>query len=692
MARTCPLENVRNIGIMAHIDAGKTTLTERILFYTGKVRRMGEVHDGAAVMDWMVQEKERGITITSAATTCYWLDHRINIIDTPGHVDFTMEVERSLRVLDGAIAVFCGVGGVEPQSETVWRQAEQYGTPRLAFVNKLDRVGADFENVLAMMVSRLHTIPVPVQIPIGLGESFSGVVDLVGMKAVRFDEKSLGALVIEEEIPPALVAEARRRRDELIERVIEVDEELAEKYVHGEALSDDEIHRAVRKATLSARMVPVFCGAALRNTGVQTLLSGVVRYLPSPKDVPPIRGRNPYSGKQETREPDDEKPAAALAFKIATDEYVGRLTYLRVYSGTIKKGDQLLNPRLEKKERVQRIFLMHANKQEDIAEARSGEIVAVVGPKKTTTGDTLADPKRPIALEPMHFPQPVVSVAIEPKTKADEEKLSEVLARLADEDPTFVAKQNEETGQMIISGMGELHLEILTSRMVREFGLRANVGRPMVAYRETITREAEAQGQFIRQSGGKGHYGDVRLRVEPLREGGFEFQSEVKDGEVPRQFVPAIKSGVESAMENGILAGYPLVDMKVTLIGGSYHDVDSSDMAFRAAGSIALREAASNAHPVLLEPVVSVEVVVPAEYVGEVIADLNARGGRIEGTSLRHDARVVDAMVPLGRMFGYATALRSLTQGRALYTTQFSHYAEVPREKQEQIASGLSWV
>jgi elongation factor G len=692
MAREYPLSRVRNIGIMAHIDAGKTTLTERILFYTGRVRRMGEVHDGAAVMDWMTQERERGITITSAATTCHWLDHRINIIDTPGHVDFTMEVERSLRVLDGAIAVFCGVGGVEPQSETVWKQAEKYRIPRMALINKMDRVGADFDRAVEMMIERLSARPVPVRIPLGAGERFEGVIDLIAMKAVRFDEESLGARFTLTEIPPDLQDDARRRREHLIEAVVESDDALAEKYVHGEALTDDEVRLAIRKATLAAAVVPVFAGAALKNIGIQGVLDGIVHYFPSPLDVPPVGGTNPFTGKDEVREPDDEKPIAALAFKIASDSYVGRLTYIRMYSGTLKKGEQLLNPRADKKERVGRILLMHANKQEDLVEARAGDIVAVVGPKVTATGDTLCDPKRPIVLEAMAFPQPVVSVAIEPKTKADEDKLYSTLDRLAEEDPTFVTRTDADTGQTIISGMGELHLDVLTTRMLREFGVKANVGKPMVAYRESITAVAEGRGQFIRQSGGRGQYGDVLLRVEPLGEsGGFEFVSEIRDGRIPKQFIPAVRSGVESAMENGILAGYPLIDVKVTLLDGSHHEVDSTDIAFRAAGSIALREAATKARPVLLEPIVSMEVVVPEQYVGEVIADLNARGGRIEGTHMRSDARVVDATVPLGHTFGYTTALRSLTQGRGVCTTQFSHYAVVPRDRQERIMAGWGW-
>ncbi len=692
MAREYPLSRVRNIGIMAHIDAGKTTLTERILFYTGRVRRMGEVHDGASAMDWMAQEKERGITITSAATTCHWLDHRINIIDTPGHVDFTMEVERSLRVLDGAVAVFCGVGGVEPQSEMVWKQAEKYRIPKIALINKMDRVGADFDRAVAMMEERLGARPVEVWIPLGAGEGFKGVIDLVAMKAVRFDEQSLGARFTLAEIPPELAEDAERRRERLIEAVIESDDALAEKYVHGESLTHDEVRLAIRKATLSASVVPVFAGAALKNIGVQGILDGIVHYFPSPIDVPPVRGTNPFTGKDETREPDDEKPVAALAFKIARDSYVGRLTYVRMYSGTLKKGAQLLNPRAEKKERVGRILLMHANKQEDLVEARAGDIVAVVGPKVTITGDTLCDPKHPIVLESMVFPEPVVSVAIEPKTKADEDKLFSSLDRLAEEDPTFVTRTDADTGQTIISGMGELHLEVLTTRMLREFGVRASVGRPMVAYRESVTATAEVRGQFIRQSGGRGQYGDVLIRIEPLGQGGgFEFVVEVRDGRIPKQFIPAVKSGIESAMENGILAGYPLIDVKVTLLDGSHHEVDSTEIAFKAAGSIALREAATKAHPVLLEPIVRMEVVVPEQYVGEVIADLNARGGRIEGTHVRSDGRVVDATVPLGHTFGYATALRSLTQGRGVCTTQFSHHAEVSRERQEKIMAGWGW-
>jgi elongation factor G len=691
MEREWPLERVRNIGIMAHIDAGKTTLTERILFYTGRVHRMGEVHDGAAAMDWMEQERQRGITITSAATTTHWLDHRINIIDTPGHVDFTMEVERSLRVLDGSVAVFCGVGGVEPQSETVWKQSEEYHIPKIAFINKMDRVGADFENAMTMMVDRLNATPVPLSMPVGSGETFSGIIDLVRMKRLEFDQSTQGAKYVEGEIPAELLEEAAGRREHMVESAAESDDELLKKFVGGLELSEDEIHRGLRKGTLAGRIVPVFAGSALRNIGVQQVLDAIVRYLPSPVDIPPVTGVNPYTDREETREASDDAPMAALAFKIASDSYVGRLTYLRVYSGTLKKSQQVLNPRTDKKERIGRILLMHANKQEDLDSASAGDIVAVVGPKTTGTGDTLCDPKKPIVLESMSFPEPVVSVAIEPKTKADEDKLTQALDRLADEDPTFVIDTNEDTGQLIISGMGELHLEVLTTRLTREFGVKASVGRPMVAYRETITSRAEASGQFIRQSGGKGQYGDVRLRIEPNIDGGIEVANEVRDGEIPREYFQAIEGGVVSALENGIVAGYPVVDVKVTILGGSYHDVDSSDIAFRAAGSIALREAAAKASPVLLEPIVSVEVVAPEQFVGEVIADLNARGGRIEGTRMRGETQIVNATVPLGRMFGYATALRSLTQGRAVYTTQFSRYAEVPREKQEQILAGWGW-
>ncbi len=691
MAKSITLERVRNIGIMAHIDAGKTTLTERILFYTGKVRRMGEVHDGAAAMDWMVQERERGITITSAATTCYWKDHRVNIIDTPGHVDFTIEVERSLRVLDGAVAVFCAVGGVEPQSETVWRQADMYGVPKLAFINKMDRVGADFENALTMMVERLRAVPAPVELPIGAGDDFTGVIDLVRMKALRFDPESFGASITEDDVPESMRDEAEARRETLVELAVEHDDELLKKYLGGEPLSEDELRRAIRRGTIANAIVPVFCGAALRNIGAQPILDGVVHYLPSPLDVPPVTGMNPFTGKEEARETSADAPAAALAFKIASDSYVGRLTYLRVYSGTLKKSAQYLNPRTDKKERIGRILLMHANKQEDLDSASAGEIVAVVGPKKTATGDTLCDPKHPIALETMTFPEPVVAVAIEPKTKADEEKLMQALERLSEEDPTFVNRTDEETGQTIISGMGELHLEVLADRMVREFGVRANVGKPMVAYRETITSPAEARGEFIRQSAGKGQYGDVVIRMEPNRDGGNEFVSDLPDGLIPREFLPAVESGVMSGLSNGILAGYPLIDVKVTLISGSYDDRDSTEMAFRAAGTIAVREAAMKAHPVLLEPIVKVEVVVPEQFVGEVIADLNARGGRIEGTTMRNDGQVIDSTVPLGRTFGYATAVRSLSQGRAVYTTQFSHYAAVPKETFERITAGWAW-
>ena len=693
MASERALEKVRNIGIMAHIDAGKTTLTERVLFYTGRVRRMGEVHDGTAVMDWMDQERERGITITSAATTCHWLDHRVNIIDTPGHVDFTMEVERSLRVLDGAVAVFDGVAGVEAQSETVWKQADKYHIPRIAFINKMDRVGADFRNSVEMIVDRLGAVPVTVQMPIGSGDSFEGVIDVIRMRALRFDQKSQGAKFAETDVPDSERAEAEELRATLIDNVVESVEHLAEKYVHGESLTDDEIVQATRQATLEARVVPVLGGSALRNVGVQGVLDAIVRYLPSPNDVPPVRGVNPYTEKEEERESAADAPTSALAFKIASDSYVGRLTYVRVYSGKVEKGKQLLNPRTEKKERIGRILLMHANRQEDRDEAIAGEIVALVGPRATGTGDTLCDPKKPIVLETMLFPEPVVSIAIEPKTKADEEKLTQTLDKLSEEDPTFVTRTDDETGQTIISGMGELHLEVLITRMVRDFGVKANVGKPMVAYRETVTSSAKARGQYIRQSGGKGHYGDVLVTIEPLESGaGVEIEDTVSDGELPRDFVEAAKDGMKSALENGVIAAYPVIDVKVTLLGGSYHDVDSSEMSFRAAGSMAVQQAVKEAEPILLEPVLSVEVVVPEQYVGEVLADLSARGGRIETTHMRSDARVVEATLPLGKTFGYATALRSLTQGRGTYTTQFSHYAEVPSGEQRRILESWGWI
>jgi elongation factor G len=675
MARKVTLEKTRNIGIMAHIDAGKTTTTERILFYTGKVHRMGEVHDGAATMDWMDQEKERGITITSAATTCFWRNHRINIIDTPGHVDFTMEVERSLRVLDGAVAVFCGVGGVEPQSETVWRQADKYHVPRLAFVNKMDRIGADFRNAVDMIRTRLGARPVPIQIPLGSGDSFAGIIDLVTMKAVTYDEESQGAVWEEKEIPDEWKAQAASDRHFLIEACSEFEDGLIAKFLDGIDPGEEEIRHALRKGTLKAGFVPVLCGAAFKNKGVQRLLDAVIDYLPSPLDVPDIQGIEPKRGKPASRKTRDDEPFAALAFKIMTDPYVGKLTYFRVYSGTASTGVQVLNPREDRKERLGRLLLMHANKREDIDTVYAGDIVAAVGLRYTRTGDTLCDTRNPIVLESMEFPEPVIFVAIEPKTKADQDKLTASLSSLMDEDPTFRVRTDNETGQMIISGMGELHLEIIADRLLRDFKVQANVGKPQVAYKETIQRPAEAEGRFIRQTGGKGQYGHVVVRIEPAARGtGFVFENRITGGVIPREYVPPVEKGLREATSNGILAGYPLVDIKAILLDGSYHPVDSSEVAFKIAASMALHEALKLAEPVMLEPVMAVEVVLPEEYLGDVLGDLNGRRAQIEGMALRKDAHVIHAKVPLKEMFGYATDLRSRTQGRAVYTMQFSHY------------------
>ncbi len=677
---------IRNIGIMAHIDAGKTTTTERILFYSGRVHRIGEVHDGAATMDWMEQEKERGITITSAATTVKWRDAEINIIDTPGHVDFTVEVERSLRVLDGAVALFCGVGGVEPQSETVWRQADKYNVPRIAFVNKMDRVGADFFNVLEEMRKRLGANPVPLQLPIGSGELFNGIIDLVEMKAVLYNESTLGKLYEEAEIPKGLVEQSEEYRNNILEAVADYDEELMVKYLEGEEITVPELKSAIRKATIDGKITPVFCGSAFKNKGVQRLMDGIIDYLPSPLDKGAIYGINPKTGEEIKREPKDDAPFAALAFKIQTDPYVGRLTYIRVYSGELNSGSYVFNTNSDKKERVARILRMHANHREDIDKARSGDIIAIVGLKNTKTGDTLSDPKHPIRLESMVFPEPVISVAVEPKTKADQDKLSQSLAKLSDEDPTFRVRTDEETGQTIISGMGELHLEIIIDRLLREFKVGANIGQPQVAYKETITKKVVAEGKFIRQSGGRGQYGHVKIEMEPNEPGkGFEFVDAIVGGVVPREFIPAVKAGIEDAMKNGVLAGYPVEDIKVKLIDGSYHEVDSSEMAFKIAGSMAFQEGAKKAGPVLLEPIFSIEIIVPEEYLGDVIGDLNSRRGKISGILPRKDAQVVSGMVPLSEMFGYATQLRSITQGRAIYTMQFSHYEKVP----EQVAKEL---
>ena len=691
MARTTPLSRLRNIGITAHIDAGKTTTTERILFYTGRLHRMGEVHEGAAAMDWMEQEQERGITITSAATTAYWRrkdqDYRINIIDTPGHVDFTAEVERSLRVLDGAVAVFCAVGGVEPQSETVWRQADRYGVPRIAFVNKMDRTGADFENVVETMRSRLGANAFAVQYPMGEADLFTGVIDIVGMRAVVWDEE-LGATFTELEIPDSLRGRVEKLRHELVEAAVEHHDELLEKYLGGDELTDDEVRMAIRSATSSGTLFPVFCGSAFKNKGVQRLLDGVIDYLPSPADVPAITGRLPHGDAGvEAREASDDAPFAALAFKIMTDPFVGKLTYLRVYSGSLPKGSRLFNATRDRKERAGRLLQMHANKREERDEVYAGDIVAVVGFKDVRTGDTLCHPDRPVILEAMDFPEPVIAVAIEPRTKADQDKLSKGLAKLAEEDPTFRVSTDAETGQTIISGMGELHLEIIVDRLRREFSVGANIGRPQVAYRETVRRAAaKVEGRFVRQTGGRGQYGHVVVDIAPGEAGsGFVFEDRIKNGVVPREYIPSVERGVEAALDSGAVAGYPVVDVKVALVDGSYHDVDSSEMAFRVAGSMALRAALQKADPVLLEPVMDVEVVTPHEYMGDLIGDLSSRRGKVGGMTDRGDAQVIGASVPLGEMFGYSTTLRSLSQGRAVFTMQFSHYQEVARGRAEEI-------
>jgi elongation factor G len=678
MTRDFPLEKVRNIGIAAHIDAGKTTLTERILFYAGKVHRMGEVHEGSTVMDWMEQERERGITITSAATTCDWADHKINIIDTPGHVDFTVEVERSLRVLDGLIVVLCGVGGVEPQSETVWRQADRYRIPRLAFVNKMDRVGSDFGNAVRMMHERLGASAVPVTIPIGSGDSFAGIIDLVEMKAIYYDEDSLGATYRVVEIPAGNLEESKRARDTLIHALADVDDAVMHHVVLGADISIDEIHGAIRKGVIGAKLVPVFAGSAFKNKGVQPVLDAVVAYLPSPSDKPPVKGVNPYTEKDEERPPLDNAPFSALVFKVQADKYVGRLQFIRVYSGSLKAGSQIINASNDRKERLSRFLRMHANKREDISEIFTGDIVAVVGMKNAVTGDTLCDPKHLIQLESMRFPEPVIWVAIEPKTKADGDKMMNALAQLSSEDPTFRMKIDTETGQTIISGMGELHLEIIVERMFREFDVSAAVGRPQVAYKETITTPIRSEGKFIRQSGGRGHFGVVTLELEPAPGKGFLFENKIKNGVVPKQFIPYVEGGVRESMASGPLGGYPVVDVKVALVDGAYHEVDSTDIAFRAAASIAFTEGLRRGVPVLLEPVMDLEVVLPIEYLGEVINDINMRRGKVEGMSHRANAQVITAWAPLSDMFGYATSLRSLTQGRAVYTMQFSRYDRVP--------------
>jgi elongation factor G len=686
MPRKITLEKTRNIGIMAHIDAGKTTTTERILFYTGRVHRMGEVHEGAATMDWMEQEKERGITITSAATTCYWRDHKINIIDTPGHVDFTAEVERSLRVLDGAVALFCAVGGVEPQSETVWRQADKYRVPRIAFVNKMDRVGADFYHVIDMMKDRLKANAVPVQLPIGQGDMFVGQIDLIDMNAVIYNDDTLGSTWTEVEIPKSLKEKAKEYRIKLLEAVSEIDDSLLVKYLDGKEISRDEIIEVLRKATLGVKIIPVLCGSSFKNKGVQKLLDAVIDFLPCPKDICEVWGHHIHSDDHITREIDDNEKFASLAFKITTDPFVGRLTYFRVYSGTLKAGSYTFNPNSGKKERIGRLLQMHANHREDIEEVFAGDIAAVIGLKNTKTGDTLCDESDPIVLERMSFPEPVISIAIEPKTKGDQDKLSESLGKLAEEDPTLKVTSNEETGQTLLNGMGELHLEIIIERLKREFKVDANIGKPQVAYKETITKKVEQEGKFIRQSGGRGQFGHVWIVIEPNEKGkGFIFENKIVGGAIPREYIPAVEEGVEEAMKNGVLAGYPVEDVKVTLTDGTFHEVDSSEMAFKIAGSIALKEAARKAGPVLLEPIMKVEVTTPEEYMGDVMGDLSARRGKIEGMTQRSDAQVIRAMVPLAEMFGYATSMRSMTQGRAIYNMEFSHYAEVPKSISDQI-------
>jgi len=691
MPRITPLPQLRNIGIMAHIDAGKTTTTERILFYTGRLHRVGEVHEGTATMDWMEQEQERGITITSAATTCHWqrfdTDYRINIIDTPGHVDFTAEVERSLRVLDGAVAVFCAVGGVEPQSETVWRQADRYGVPRIAFVNKMDRIGADYMNVVGMMGDRLGANAHPVQYPLGEGELFTGVVDIVERKSIIYEDE-MGSKTTEGEVPDGLKVRIEELRHTLLEAAIEHDDELVEKYLGGAELSNEELRHAIRAATIKGAIFPVFCGSAFKNKGVQTLLDGVIDYLPSPVDIPAIQGHLPHKDETfETREASDDAPFSALAFKIATDPYVGKLTFFRVYSGSLPSGSYVYNATKERRERVGRILQMHANKREERDEVFAGDIAAAIGLKEVKTGDTLCVETNPIILEAMKFPEPVIAVAIEPKTKADQDKLGTGLSKLADEDPTFRVHTDPETSQTIISGMGELHLEIIVDRLKREFGVEANVGRPQVAYRETIRKRAEdVEGRFVRQTGGRGQYGHVVINIEPGAPGsGFIFEDKIVGGVIPREYIGAVEAGVRGALDSGILAGYPIIDLKVELIDGSYHDVDSSEMAFKIAGSMALKEGVRRASPVLLEPVMDVEVVTPADYMGDIIGDLSARRGKVGGMTERAGARVIGASVPLGEMFGYSTTLRSMSQGRAVYTMQFAHYEEVPKSKAEEI-------
>jgi elongation factor G len=687
VGREFPLDKIRNIGIMAHIDAGKTTTTERILFYTGKTHKIGEVHDGAATMDWMVQEQERGITITSAATTCHWKGHSINIIDTPGHVDFTVEVERSLRVLDGSVAVFSAKGGVEPQSETVWRQAEEYNVPRIAYVNKMDTTGADFFNVIQMMKDRLGANAVAIQVPIGAEDTFEGLIDLVKMQAIVYGDK-LGKEEEFEPIPEAYVETAQKYRQILLEAVAESDDDLMEKYLEGEDLTEEEIKGAIRKMTCQCKLYPVTCGSSYKNKGVQPLLDAIVDYMPSPLDVLAIKGTNPETGEEEERPSSDSEPFAALAFKIATDPYVGRLAFFRVYSGTLTAGSYVYNANKDKRERIGRILRMHSNHRTEIEEVFAGDIAAAVGLKDTSTGDTLCDEKAPIILESMVFPDPVISVAIEPKTKADQEKMGVALGKLAEEDPTFRVRTDAESSQTIISGMGELHLDIIVDRLRREFNVDCTVGNPQVAYRETIRKSVKSEGKFVRQSGGKGQYGHCWLELTPLQPGeGFKFENKIVGGAIPKEYIAPVEAGVKEAMENGVVAGYPMVDIGVTVYDGSYHEVDSSEMAFKIAGSMGFKSGAQKANPVLLEPYMKVEVVIPEEYMGDVIGDLNSRRGRIEGMEARSGAQVITAFVPLSEMFGYATDLRSKTQGRGNYSMEVDHYEEVPKNIAEAITA-----
>jgi elongation factor G len=685
MPRAVPLDRTRNIGIMAHIDAGKTTTTERILFYTGITHRIGEVHEGTATMDWMAQEQERGITITSAATTCFWRDVRINIIDTPGHVDFTAEVERSLRVLDGAVAVFDGVHGVEPQSETVWRQADKYGVPRICFINKMDRMGADFDHAVGTIRARLHAPAVPIQLPLGAEDGFRGVIDLLKMKAIVYRDETMGADYLEQEIPAELEAQARAYHDQMREKIVENDDALLHQYMEGEEITADTLRASLRRSVIAMRLFPVLCGSAFKNKGVQPLLDAVLDYLPSPVDIPPVKGVD-EKGQEVERPASDDAPFSALVFKIMTDPFVGQLAFVRVYSGHVESGQNVWNSTKQRRERIGRLLKMHANKREEIQAVYAGDIAACVGLKNVTTGDTICDEKHAVVLESIEFPTPVIAVAVEPKTKSDQEKMSVALNKLAQEDPTFRVHSDPETAQTIISGMGELHLEIIVDRMMREFGVQANVGKPQVAYRETIRRKAEAEGKYIRQTGGRGQYGHVKITIEPGEPGtGYVFENEIVGGSIPKDYIPAIEKGIGEAMEGGVLAGYPMKDIKVTLYDGSYHEVDSSEMAFKIAGSMAFKEAAKRAQPALLEPVMKVEVVVPEEYMGDIIGDLNSRRGRIEGMEPRGGSQVINSLVPLSDMFGYATEMRSRTQGRASFSMHFAHYEEAPRSVAEEV-------